>query len=91
MTVNNRKLTNVNLGNGEYVMGIRKQPADDFNPGGVVLAGDAMEKPHTRPLRYTPGLRCDAHLESLRPERDGKHPALQVHPVEFCSLPVGHT
>merc|ERR1719225_1966579 len=40
-------------------------------------AGDAMEKPIGRPLRYTPGLRCDAHLESLRPERSGLHRAIQ--------------
>ncbi len=77
VTVNNKNMTNINLGGGYYVMGISKNPNDDVI-GGVTLAGDAMEKPHTRPLRYTPGLKCDAHLESLRPEREGKHPALQV-------------
>jgi hypothetical protein len=30
-----------------------------------------------RPLRYTPGLSCDAHLENLRPERDPRHPPIQ--------------
>merc|ERR1712212_792021 len=33
--------------------------------------------PIGRPLRYTPGLRCDAHLESPRPERAGNHRAIQ--------------
>ncbi len=28
-----------------------------------------------KPLRYTPGLKCDAHLESLRPERSNHHQA----------------
>ena len=32
-----------------------------------------------RPLRYTPGLKCDNALEAMRPERDMKHQALQVH------------
>jgi hypothetical protein len=77
VTVNDRKMTNVTLGNGEHVMGIRKNNREDVI-GGVKLAGDAMEMPHTRPLRYTPGLRCDAHLESLRPERNGTHRAIQV-------------
>merc|ERR1712121_507900 len=30
-----------------------------------------------RPLRYTPGLKCDPALEALLPERSMKHPALQ--------------
>ena len=47
------------------------------------LAGDAMEKPITRPLRYTPGLKCDAHLESLRPERSGVHRPIQVYRVSI--------
>merc|ERR1719420_1192906 len=57
-------------------MGIRKNPEDETF-GDPKLAGDAMEKPITRPLRYTPGLKCDAHLESLRPERAGNHRAIQ--------------
>ena len=28
--------------------------------------------------RYTPGLKCDAHLESLRPSRDPKNAPIQV-------------
>merc|ERR1719510_131253 len=57
-------------------MGIRKNPEDETY-GDQKLAGDAMEMPIGRPLRYTPGLRCDAHLESLRPERAGNHRAIQ--------------
>jgi len=56
-------------------MGIRKNPEDDFSD--PTLAGDAMEKPITRPLRYTPGLKCDAHLESLRPDRQPAHRPIQ--------------
>jgi len=48
----------------------------DFKPKHAP-AGDAMEKPITRPLRYTPGLKCDAHMESLRPERASNHRAIQ--------------
>merc|ERR1719323_821023 len=45
--------------------------------GDPKLAGDALERPIGRPLRYTPGLKCDAHLESLRPERYGNHRPIQ--------------
>jgi len=75
-SINNRKLTNVTLGTGEHIMAIRRNPeTDDYSD--PKLAGDAMEKPIGRPLRYTPGLKCDAHLESLRPERSGLHRAIQ--------------
>merc|ERR1711910_143938 len=57
-------------------MGIRKNPEDETY-GDQKLAGDAMEMPIGRPLRYTPGLKCDAHLESLRPSRDPKNQAIQ--------------
>merc|ERR1719320_169221 len=30
-----------------------------------------------KPLRYTPGLKCDAALEAMRPERLMKHQAIQ--------------
>lgn len=75
-SINNKKLTNVNLANGECIMGVRRNPEDDTY-GDPKLAGDAMERPHTRPLRYTPGLKCDSHLESLRPERANQHRAIQ--------------
>jgi len=75
-SINNRKMTNVTLSNGDHVMAMRKNPEDELY-GDQKLAGDAMEMPIGRPLRYTPGLRCDAHLESLRPERMGNHRAIQ--------------
>ena len=81
VTVGHRRMTNVPVGGGgEYIHGIRKNkdlgieevahptPASadyDFSP--------------VKPLRYTPGLKCDAHLESLRPSRDPKNPPIQVH------------
>jgi len=74
-SVGNRKLTNIGVG-GDSIMGIRRVPEDDTYAD-PTLAGDAMEKPITRPLRYTPGLKCDAHLESLRPERASNHRAIQ--------------
>merc|ERR1712110_1083411 len=83
VSVNNRKLTNVPIGTGEHIMGIRKNPEDDFSD--PTLAGDAMEKPITRPLRYTPGLKCDAHLESFRPDR---HPNPAEDPWYASRLPV---
>lgn len=75
-SINNRKLTNMTLGSGEHIMAIRKNPEDDTY-GDTKLAGDAMEMPIGRPLRYTPGLKCDAHLESLRPERNNVHRPIQ--------------
>ena len=75
-SIANRKLTNIGVG-GDSIMGIRRVPEDDTYAD-PTLAGDAMEKPITRPLRYTPGLKCDAHLESLRPERASNHRAIQV-------------
>ena len=80
-SINNRKMTNVTLSNGDHVMAMRKNPEDELY-GEQKLAGDAMEMPIGRPLRYTPGLRCDAHLESLRPERMGNHRAIQVSKMQ---------
>jgi len=57
-------------------MAIRRNPESD-SYADEKLAGDAMEMPIGRPLRYTPGLKCDAHLESLRPERSGVHRPIQ--------------
>jgi hypothetical protein len=77
VTVHNRRMTNVPIGSGEFVQGIRRNPIDELR-GVSPLAGDAIEFPRSvRPLRYTPGLSCDAHLENLRPERDPKHPPMQ--------------
>lgn len=73
VTVNNRRMTNVQLGNGEVVQGIRRNK--DLNLDSDPVRYEAP-KP-MQPLRYTPGLKCDAALEALRPERDMKHQALQ--------------
>jgi len=70
VTVNNRRMTNIPVGNGDFVQGIRRNPMDDPN-GDYQLGGGV------RPLRYTSGLTCDVHLENLRPERDPRHPPMQ--------------
>jgi hypothetical protein len=58
-----------------FLQGIRRNKDLGFEeePRG----GFELSRP-MRPLRYTPGLKCDAALEAMRPERDMKHPALQV-------------
>jgi len=74
VTVKNKRMTNVQLSNGDCVQGIRRNKDLGMNepePGPY-----EAPKP-SRPLRYTPGLKCDAALEALRPERDMKHQALQ--------------
>lgn len=77
VTVHNRRMTNVPIGSGEFIQGIRRNPIDEIR-GVSPLAGDAIEVPRSvRPLRYTPGLSCDPHLENLRPERDPRHPPIQ--------------
>jgi len=74
VTLNNRRMTNIQLKNGDTVQGIRRNKdlgLEDMEP-------KAYEPPQpTRALRYTPGLKCDAALEALRPERDMKHQPLQ--------------
>jgi len=74
VTVNNRRMTNVQLKNGDVVQGIRRNKdlgMEEYEPKG-------FEPPQpSRALRYTPGLKCDAALEAMRPERDMKHQALQ--------------
>jgi len=74
VTVNNRRMTNVQLGGGEVIQGIRRNKdlgLQDSQPHGF-----ESSRP-VRPLRYTPGLKCDNALEAMRPERDMKHQALQ--------------
>lgn len=74
VTSNSRRMTNIPIGNGEYVQGIRK------NTG---LGDDSSKLPDLtpphgmKPLRYTAGLACDPELERLRPERDNKHQPFQ--------------
>ena len=84
-SIKNRTLTNVPMGNGDFIMAMRPNPeSEQF--GEPKLAGDALEKPIGRPLRYTPGLKCDAHLESLRPERFGNHRPIQVRFHTYCTF-----
>jgi len=74
VTVNNRRMTNVQLSSGDTVQGIRRNK--DLGIEEPLDVPYEAPRP-TRPLRYTPGLKCDAALEALRPERDMKHQALQ--------------
>ncbi len=49
VTVNNRRMTNIPVGNGDFVQGIRRNPMDDPN-------GDYQFGGGVRPLRYTSGI-----------------------------------
>merc|ERR1711874_110615 len=74
VTINNHRMTNVQLPGGDVVQGIRRN--NDLGHDGAPQP--AFEPPQPmRPLRYTPGLKCDAHLESLRPSRDPKNQPIQ--------------
>jgi len=75
VTVNNKRMTNVQLPGGEVVQGIRRN--NDLGLDGKPQP-PAFESPKPmQPLRYTPGLKCDSALEALRPEREMKHQPLQ--------------
>jgi len=74
VTVNNRRMTNVQLSSGDTVQGIRRNK--DLGIDEPLDVPYEAPRP-SRPLRYTPGLKCDAALEALRPEREMKHQALQ--------------
>merc|ERR1712025_883787 len=74
VTINNHRMTNVQLPGGDVVQGIRRN--NDLGHDGAPQA--AFEPPQPmKPLRYTPGLKCDAALEAMRPERLMKHQAIQ--------------
>merc|ERR1739848_108928 len=74
VTINNHRMTNVQLPGGDVVQGIRRN--NDLGHDGAPQP--AFEPPQPmRPLRYTPGLKCDAALEALRPERQMKHQPIQ--------------
>jgi len=76
VTVKNKRMTNVQLSNGDCVQGIRRNK--DLGLGMNEPEAAPYEPPKSsRPLRYTPGLKCDPALEALRPEREMKHQALQ--------------
>ena len=67
-------MTNVQLPGGDVVQGIRRN--NDLGHDGAPQA--AFEPPQPmKPLRYTPGMKCDAALEAMRPERLMKHQAIQ--------------
>jgi hypothetical protein len=74
VTINNKRMTNVQLPGGEVVQGIRRN--NDLGHDGAPQPGFEPPQP-MRPLRYTPGLKCDAALEAMRPERQMKHQAIQ--------------
>merc|ERR1711878_102201 len=74
VTVNNHRMTNVQLPGGQVVQGIRRN--NDLGYENQPPVPYESEQP-MRPLRYTPGLKCDPALEAMRPERSMKHPALQ--------------
>merc|ERR1712112_471032 len=74
VTVNNHRMTNVQLPGGTVVQGIRRN--NDLGHENLPPQPYEPENP-LKPLRYTPGLKCDPALEALRPERSMKHPALQ--------------
>merc|ERR1712045_950963 len=73
VTVNNKRMTNIQLPGGEVVQGIRTNK--DLGYDGAPEA--AFEAPMPlKPLRYNPGLKCDAALEAMRPERNPKHKSI---------------
>ena len=74
MTINNHRMTNVQLPGGQVVQGIRRN--NDLGYENQPPVAFESEQP-MRPLRYTPGLKCDPALEAMRPERSMKHQALQ--------------
>jgi len=74
VTINNKRMTNIQLPGGDVVQGIRKN--NDLGHDGAPQAPFEPPQP-MRPLRYTPGLKCDAALEAMRPERDMKHQPIQ--------------
>merc|ERR1712051_870952 len=74
VTINNHRMTNVQLPGGQVVLGIRRN--NDLGYENQPPVAFESEQP-MRPLRYTPGLKCDPALEAMRPERSMKHQALQ--------------
>jgi len=53
VTTNNRRMTNIPVGNGDFVQGIRRNQVDDFH-GDLSFQEDFNRG--VRPLRYTSGL-----------------------------------
>lgn len=73
MTLGNKRMTNIQLPGGEVVQGIRTNK--DLGYDGAPEAPFEPPVP-LKPLRYNPGLKCDAALEAMRPERSPKHQAI---------------
>jgi hypothetical protein len=73
VTVNNKRMTNIQLPGGEVIQGIRGNK--DLGHDGAPEAPFEPPMP-LKPLRYNPGLKCDAALEAMRPERNPKHKAI---------------
>lgn len=61
VTMNNRRMTNVPVGNGDFVQGIRRNPMDEAN-------GDFQMGGGVRPLRYTSGnlVKTKSNFEHLK-------------------------
>jgi hypothetical protein len=57
VTTGNRRMTNVKVGNGEYVQGIRRTDPDAsmYHGSSGPQMPDMNSLPPARPLRYTPG------------------------------------
>ena len=73
MTVNNKRMTNIQLPGGEVVQGIRANKDLGYDGG----PEPSFEAPlPLKPLRYNPGLKCDPALEAMRPERNPRHQTL---------------
>merc|ERR1711910_303440 len=75
VTVNNRRMTNIQLPGGEVVQGIRANK--DLGYDGAPETAYEAPLP-LKPLRYNPGLKCDPALEAMRPERNPKHKTLSA-------------
>jgi len=75
VTVNNKRMTNIQLPGGEVVQGIRANK--DLGYDGAPETAYEAPLP-LKPLRYNPGLKCDPALEAMRPERNPKHKTLSA-------------
>merc|ERR1712088_1067614 len=73
VTVNNKRMTNIQLPGGEVVQGIRANK--DLGYDGAPEPSYEAPLP-LKPLRYNPGLKCDPALEAMRPERNPRHQTL---------------
>jgi len=73
VTVNNKRMTNIQLPGGEVVQGIRANK--DLGYDGAPEPSFEAPLP-LKPLRYNPGLKCDPALEAMRPERNPRHQTL---------------